>query len=125
MAATAHAVTDLPSTPSSASVSPAAASFRLRLGAYRAMSVRKERPCAPQTADCWPVARLDGEVRGAGRLAGQGLVFDAMRLVGICAQAFFPIDFVVGEVALKPPHFAVALKREHVRGDPIQKPTIV
>src|SRR4051794_32770252 len=72
---------------------------------------------------CWSSPRSRcGATRGSTR---KRLVGNAVRLVGIGAQALVPISLVVGEVALEPPHLAVALEREHVRRDAVEEPTVV
>ena len=58
-------------------------------------------------------------------LTRQFPVLDSVGCIGCRAEAAFPIDFVVLVVALEPHDAAVALEREHVRGNPVQKPTVV
>ena len=48
-----------------------------------------------------------------------------MRLIGGRPEAAFPIGLVVLIVPLEPHDLAVALEREHVRGDAIEEPAVV
>ena len=52
-------------------------------------------------------------------------VLDAVRLVGVRAEAALPIGLVVLVVAFEPHDLAVALEGEHVRGDAVEEPAIV
>src|SRR5512133_143813 len=49
-------------------------------------------------------------------------ILDAMRMVGLRAEAALAIRFVVLVVALEPHDLAVAFEGQHVRGDPIEEP---
>src|SRR5438477_5374424 len=57
--------------------------------------------------------------------ARQLTVLDSVRLRGGVAQACALVFFVVGEVALEPKNFTVALKREDVRTDAVEEPAVV
>ena len=48
-----------------------------------------------------------------------------MRLFGFFAQPFLAVCFVIAVVPLEPDDFAVALERQDVRGDAIEKPAVV
>ena len=48
-----------------------------------------------------------------------------MRLVGVVAEAAFAVGFVFAVVAVKILDMAVALERQNVRCDAVQKPAIV
>src|SRR4051812_40611828 len=58
-------------------------------------------------------------------LAAERLVLDAVRLVGVGAEAAMTIRFVIGEVAFEPLDVAIAFEREDVGRDPIEEPPIV
>src|SRR5215469_18431905 len=70
-------------------------------------------------------APLSGPARRRYSRSHQGLVADAMRLVGFGAKTAVPISFVIVVIALKPHDLAISLEGEDVSGNPIQKPTIV
>src|SRR5262245_325352 len=53
------------------------------------------------------------------------LVANAVRLVGVGAQALFPLRLVGLVIALAPHRLAVALERQDVRGNAVQKPAVV
>ncbi len=55
----------------------------------------------------------------------QLLVPEAVRLVGVDAEAFAALLFVGLEVAFAPVDVAVAFEGEDVRGDAVQKPAVV
>src|SRR6218665_822536 len=57
--------------------------------------------------------------------AGEALVFDLMRLVGIHAQAALLVGLIVLVVALEPFDMAVALEGQHVGGDAGQEPAVM
>jgi len=48
-----------------------------------------------------------------------------MRYFGLSSQTRFAIFFVVRIVTFEPDNFTVAFERQHVRRNPIEKPTIV
>ena len=48
-----------------------------------------------------------------------------MRHLGLSSQTCFAILFVVRIVTFEPNNFTVAFERQHVRRNPIEKPTIV
>ena len=48
-----------------------------------------------------------------------------MRLLGVFAQSYLPIRFVVGIIAFKPDNFAVAFKRQNMRRDAVEEPAIM
>ena len=48
-----------------------------------------------------------------------------MRLVRLGAEPALAVGFVVLVVALEPHHLAVALERQHVRGDAVEEPAVV
>jgi hypothetical protein len=52
----------------------------------------------------------------------QRLVFDAVRLVGVGAEAASAVGLVIGVFAFEPLDLAVALEGENVRRDAIEKP---
>src|SRR5262245_3921082 len=72
----------------------------------------------PARLRAWPPRRLS-------RLPRDGLVLDAVRPIGVLAQALLAVALVVLVVALEPHGLAVALEREDVRRDPIEEPPIV
>src|SRR5712672_3408170 len=53
------------------------------------------------------------------------LVADAMRLIGLGAQAPVPVSLVIGVIPLEPHDLAVALEGQHVGRDAVEKPAIV
>src|ERR1700675_3431530 len=57
--------------------------------------------------------------------AREGLVAEAVRLVGGGAEALLAVGFVVLVVALEPLDTALALEGQHVRGDRVEEPAIV
>src|SRR5439155_25855833 len=71
-----------------------------------------------------PTSGLDCQSERALR-PGQLPVLDAMGLVGGRPEPPFAVRFVVLIVALEPDHLAVTLKGQYVRGDAIEKPSIV
>src|SRR5688572_2367600 len=58
-------------------------------------------------------------------LASQMTIFDAVRLVGGCAESGFTVGFVIGIIPFEPHHAALAFKCQDVRRDTIQEPAIV
>ena len=64
-------------------------------------------------------------VRRSRVLTRELLVLDAVRLVGGGAELLVAPLLVLAEVALEPAHLAVALEREHVRGDAVEEPAVV
>ena len=57
--------------------------------------------------------------------ASDGFIAEPVGLVGVGSEALVAIGFVVGEVALEPPHHGVVFEGQHVRGDAVQEPAIV
>lgn len=55
----------------------------------------------------------------------QTAILDTMRLVGVVAEAAFAVCLVFAVVAVEILNMAVALERQNVRRDTIQKPAIV
>src|SRR5690242_7909152 len=53
------------------------------------------------------------------------LVPDAVRDRGIDAEPPLLVFLVIGEIALEPLDVALALERQHVGGDAVQKPAVV
>src|SRR5437016_5742638 len=64
-------------------------------------------------------------VSSAYSVTGQGLVADAVRLIGLGAEAAAPVGLIIGVVAFEPDHLAVAFEGEDVSGDPVEKPPVV
>src|SRR5678815_24853 len=58
-------------------------------------------------------------------LTGQLAIANSMRLFGFFAQPFLAVCFVIAVVPLEPDDFAVALERQDVCGDAIEKPAVV
>src|SRR5579864_6164161 len=56
---------------------------------------------------------------------GEALVADAVRLVGLGAEAPVTVGFVGLVVALEPGDLGVALEGQDVRGDAIEEPAVV
>ena len=48
-----------------------------------------------------------------------------MGLIRIAAEPAMPVRFIIGIVAFKPYHLAVALEAQNMRGHAVQEPTIV
>src|ERR671916_14212 len=63
--------------------------------------------------------------RGRSVSADERLVLDAAGLVGLGAQLLVAPRLVLAEVALEPPHLALALEREDVGGDAVEEPAVV
>ena len=59
------------------------------------------------------------------RLPRQLPILNPVRLVGIVAKPALLVGFVVLIVPLEPDNLAVALEREHVRGDAVEEPAVV
>src|SRR5689334_4808154 len=106
---------------SRASASPPATIF----SGTRSSDVISTAPApSAQVARAVPRSR-SGTRRSSRRSPDQRLVLDAMRLVGVGAEALAAVGLVVGEVALEPAHLGVALEREDVRGDAVEEPAVV
>src|SRR5205823_5333661 len=73
---------------------------------------------------CVPT-RSVGTRRDTRALARQFLVADAVRLIGLDAQALLALRLVHLVVALAPHRLAVALEGEDVRGDAVEEPAVV
>src|SRR4029077_17624141 len=56
---------------------------------------------------------------------GEPLVLDAVRHVGVDAEAALPVRFVFLVVAFEPDRLTLALEGEDVRGDPVEEPAVV
>src|SRR2546430_8249945 len=52
-------------------------------------------------------------------------ILDAVRLIGCCAKSSLSVSLIIRIIPLEPDNAAVAFKREYVRSDAIQKPTVV
>src|SRR5690349_6382159 len=52
-------------------------------------------------------------------------ILDAMRPICLGAEATLPVGLVVLVIAFEPHHPAVALERQHMGGNPIEKPPVV
>ena len=59
------------------------------------------------------------------RLHRQSSVFDAMRLVGVGAEAPMFVRFVISIVAFEPDYLAIAFEGEDMGGDAIEEPAIM
>src|SRR6185312_10943835 len=57
--------------------------------------------------------------------AGQRLVFEAMRLVGLRAEPALAVGLVIRVIALEPHHLAVALEGENMRRDAVEEPAVM
>ncbi len=58
-------------------------------------------------------------------LTRQFAVLDAVRLIGVRAEAAMAIGFVVLVVAFEPHHLRVAFKRHDVGGDAVEEPAVM
>ena len=64
-------------------------------------------------------------VSRAALLLHQGLVFDAVRLVGERSQPALPVCLIILIVPLKPDYLRISFKGQNVRGDPVEEPAVV
>ena len=74
---------------------------------------RRTEACAPRCADT------------SRKLSAELLVLDAVGLIGAGAEFLLASCFVLAEVSFEPADMAVALERQHVRGDTVEEPAIV
>src|SRR5688500_209598 len=75
---------------------------------------------------CAPEPRAQSpEPRAESPLATQLPVPDAMRLIGVRAEAALLVLFVFAEVAVEPIHTTLPFERQDVRRDAIEEPAIV
>src|SRR5262249_16187981 len=58
-------------------------------------------------------------------LTGELLVLQPVRDHRICPQTTHLVGFVILEVPLEPFHVALTLKRQDMRGDPVEEPAVV
>src|SRR5438105_4453116 len=77
---------------------------------------------------CWSSRRARagaweawGARRGPPKSGGQLLEAEAVRCLGVGAEAAFLVGLVVLVVALEPHHAALVLEGEHVRGDAVEE----
>ena len=61
----------------------------------------------------------------AGSVPDERLVTQAVRLVGVDAEALTAIRLVVAEVPFPPPGLGLPFKGKHVGGDAIEEPPVV
>ena len=52
-------------------------------------------------------------------------ILDPVRLVRCCAEARLAVRLIFGVVSVEEDRLALPLKREDVRGDPVEKPAVV
>src|SRR3990172_8774730 len=64
-------------------------------------------------------------LRQTARLPRQMPVFDPVRLVGRCAEAFSAVSLVFRIVSVEPHHRAVSLKGQNMGGDAVQEPPVM